>query len=157
VSAPAVYWRGLSGPFTCTDCGGGVVHDNEAMQTADGTRKQCGGCVQARLDVHWAGKPSGVYGTAVSDAATGEVLGDPMYVRHTRPGPITARDLLTLPDTGRGVRFVLAARASTVEIRRAQSDAWRNWALWGIRPESEYPVRVWLQVRGPLAGADPRT
>jgi hypothetical protein len=65
----ATTWRGLSGPFTCTSCGKHVIHcSGGAMQTLDGSQKQCRDCVQQRIDAAWAAKPDGVYTVNVRDA-----------------------------------------------------------------------------------------
>lgn len=73
-------WRGLSGPFTCTGCGGQFILCPDATQTVDGTRKLCRDCNLARLDDIWDARPAGLYAVTVN----GETAA---YVRHTPVAP----------------------------------------------------------------------
>ena len=81
-SDPATTWRGLSGPFTCTECGAHIIFDSGGpQQTCDGKRKLCRDCVRARLDAIWDSRPSGVYAFYMRGGAAGEIL-ETFYVRH---------------------------------------------------------------------------
>jgi hypothetical protein len=73
-------WQLLTGPFTCTTCGKHSLRDSDAMQTVDGSEKQCRDCVHARVHACWAALPPGIYAIRFRDA-TGEVVAT-SYVRH---------------------------------------------------------------------------
>lgn len=79
---PSTLWRGLRGPFTCTECGTHIIYTNDAAQTVDGIRKLCDRCNRARLDAHWADQPDGLYAVNFSDH-TGKVLA----TGYVRKGP----------------------------------------------------------------------